>query len=467
MSIQIYTGGLKNKFLGEGSYGCVFKPGISCNDKPVKKNLVTKISEINYYSKNEIEVSNFVNKKANKYNIKYRFSPIINNCKVDFNKIESQINLNKCEEFLQNIRDTAFYTNTINNSYFLMHSKFVSNVNIFKYLTNITNPSIYINEYIYSFYYLLNSIRFLYKINVCHNDLQNYNNVLYNINKHKPIIIDYGLSYKHKNIYKKETYNIFNRVDLKTLKKFYFSYRKKDPKYLVEKRFLSYILYNKQQEYSFDLQNNEIFDLKSKNILTKKLIELFIDDIIDAIYENEELLSIYYDNEINVYKKFLEEYYMKFLDTKKYPDYNTIVIELLPIVFEYSDLFSLSYLFTIINIVSLEQNKTQIHPFVYFINQLIKKSTIPHPDYRINVEKILKIIKFIINYINKFDIGKSIDDIYFKDYISKFYELFLNILSELKINHDNFFKLDFAYIDIELIFTKKNIEFIKNSNIKI
>ena len=28
-------------------------------------------------------------------------------------------------------------------------------------------------------YYLLNSIRFLYKINVCHNDLQNYNNILY------------------------------------------------------------------------------------------------------------------------------------------------------------------------------------------------------------------------------------------------------------------------------------------------
>ena len=40
-------------FLGQGSYGCVYYPGIDCKGKKNTKKTVTKVQEINFYSKNE------------------------------------------------------------------------------------------------------------------------------------------------------------------------------------------------------------------------------------------------------------------------------------------------------------------------------------------------------------------------------------------------------------------------------
>ena len=185
----------KNKFLGEGSYGCVYKPGISCNNRPLDKNNVTKITEIDFYSKNEAEVSFFINNKTKKFNIKNRFSPVIDFCKVEFNKLDSEIDLNKCNEFLQNIKEQSFYGNIyLNNKFFLFHSKYIPGTNIKKHLTNINNPSLYVKEYIGCFYYILNSLKILRKIKVCHNDLQNYNiSMTFEINQIRNEIKDYNV----------------------------------------------------------------------------------------------------------------------------------------------------------------------------------------------------------------------------------------------------------------------------------
>ena len=62
-------------FLGQGSYGCVYYPGIDCKGKKNKKNTVTKVQEINFYSKNEKTVGLFI--KKNIKNFKNYFSTII------------------------------------------------------------------------------------------------------------------------------------------------------------------------------------------------------------------------------------------------------------------------------------------------------------------------------------------------------------------------------------------------------
>ena len=50
------VGKAKNKLLGQGSYGCVYYPGISCSGKMNKKKTVTKLQEISFYSVNEINI---------------------------------------------------------------------------------------------------------------------------------------------------------------------------------------------------------------------------------------------------------------------------------------------------------------------------------------------------------------------------------------------------------------------------
>jgi len=50
----------KNKLLGQGSYGCVYYPGISCSGKINKKKTVTKLQEISFYSVNEITIGKYI-----------------------------------------------------------------------------------------------------------------------------------------------------------------------------------------------------------------------------------------------------------------------------------------------------------------------------------------------------------------------------------------------------------------------
>ena len=59
--IHIQNGGekkIKQDFLGAGAYGCTFKPGLDCNGKTNKNRFkVNKIQEVDFFSKNEVEVS--------------------------------------------------------------------------------------------------------------------------------------------------------------------------------------------------------------------------------------------------------------------------------------------------------------------------------------------------------------------------------------------------------------------------
>ncbi len=95
MSLSHQFKSSRTEFLGEGSYGCVYYPGITCKGKKNKKNLVTKIQEINFYSDNEKNNGKYI--KANIKNYNKYLSPVIKYCIVKFNTIEkSSLNISKC-----------------------------------------------------------------------------------------------------------------------------------------------------------------------------------------------------------------------------------------------------------------------------------------------------------------------------------------------------------------------------------
>ena len=115
---DIQYGGQKQKILGEGSYGCVVKPGIDNNGNINKlKNSVTKISEMNFYSKNEYNISESIKKKlANYYN--NRFTVILKKNIVEFNVLQdnSKFDINKCENLMEHM-DIDSYDYLFDNKY--------------------------------------------------------------------------------------------------------------------------------------------------------------------------------------------------------------------------------------------------------------------------------------------------------------------------------------------------------------
>ena len=113
----------KQQFLGEGSYGCVIKPGYDCNGKVNKgKKNVTKITEINFASKNELYILILL-KKLNliiRIFIIIIFVPIIKKCIVNYN-IFKNFDINKCNNFLDNIYSPFnSYNNLFKNQFFCL-----------------------------------------------------------------------------------------------------------------------------------------------------------------------------------------------------------------------------------------------------------------------------------------------------------------------------------------------------------
>ena len=118
----------KQKFLGEGSYGCVIKPGYDCYGKTNNsKRAVTKITEINFASKNELDISEII--KNIKFNNKkiyyYHFVPIIKKCIVKYNILKN-FEMNKCTNFLDNLNDPFdFNNNLLKKEFFLFTLKYI------------------------------------------------------------------------------------------------------------------------------------------------------------------------------------------------------------------------------------------------------------------------------------------------------------------------------------------------------
>lgn len=103
-----------NDFLGEGSYGCVYYPGINCKGKKNTKKTITKVQEINFFSINEKNIGHHIKKHIK--NFKNHFSPIIKTCFVTFDIIEkSNLDLKKCNTLFEDYNATIDNVINYNN----------------------------------------------------------------------------------------------------------------------------------------------------------------------------------------------------------------------------------------------------------------------------------------------------------------------------------------------------------------
>lgn len=448
------TGGAKNKeqiFLGEGSYGCVIKPGYNCNgDKNNIKNSVTKLTEINFSSKNELIVSKQIKtiKHNNKKIYKKHFAPIFDYCIIEFNKL-SKLDINKCENFLDNINYSSYdkeYSKFIKNKFYIFYVRYIYGAKtIHKYLDVISNYNELYKNYISTFHYLLISIMLMQKNKIVHNDLFD-RNIIFDKKLNVPIVIDFGLSYQISRLY-----NINGtKLNLKMIHKFFFDFRSDSYQYNIDKRFISFFSYNKNDYY-----NIKVTKLTQKNDLTQQLLDIFVDDAYNSILGSVLLINIFSNNEIKIYKNELQNYYGKFLNKKLYPTSSSIIKELLPNVIKFTDVYSICIEYIIIYISLMEiHDKNFIFKNLFL--QLFKKTLFPNPDYRLDSRQLRNIIEFIINKLNLFNLNNF--DAEYNKFINEFDKCLINN----NIDKDIFFFIEFAYIDFKKILTPENIELFQN-----
>lgn len=433
----------QNKLIGQGSYGCVYKPGIDCKGNTnTNKKIISKITILESSTINEFKISFLVKQIANYYT---RFSPILKKCNVSFNKILNTLN--------ENADDCQLLNKFHDKQYVLLYLNYIPgrlSLKEFLYKSFETNYSIFYPEMFNSLMYSLTSVLLLNSKNIIHNDLHS-GNIIYNTQTNKPIIIDFGLSYYSHDFYK------FNKenLNLTTISKYFFYSYVSDFKtfiFLPEKLFFSFIVKN---NYSYYDNIQQFKSNSQKNDLTKIIIDKFILDC-----TNNPIINLILDtNQIEYYKNNLVLFYYKYLNKDVYPYLKDVLLDILNYLFKFTDFYSIVIIY-----IKFFNNKKKLNdPFSYLIKNFLLIILDPNPQLRLSNRHFILSLMFIIDYIKNINL---------KNYnhtncVSTFLQDFNLFLNKNTISFNIFSNKNFVFIDFNYLLELKNIKYIKLLKINI
>lgn len=182
------------RIIGQGTYGCAYRPSITCTGQ--------KMGSAQFLSKVQIkDKSSEVEYKAGQIikgipNYQYYFAPVIEQCPINISTINND-ELKKCDVIAKSSKQTTYVSSKIRyigkeplDDYFkrVLLSKNTSAV-LQKYWKTIANSHLY----------LLNSVHLLNQAGLLHLDIKE-NNIMRDPKNDVFIIIDFGLSYEIKNL---------------------------------------------------------------------------------------------------------------------------------------------------------------------------------------------------------------------------------------------------------------------------
>lgn len=298
------------KLLNQGSYGCVYYPGFTCKGNIDKtKKYVTKIEIFDKTSKNELDISKRVKQIKN---FQKFFSPVVKHCVSRFKQLsQHRTQLEECEPV--NISENIY------NDFIMIYIKYIKGKELEKYILEIESPAIYISSIINNYTYLLASIKKLQDKHIIHYDLHT-GNILYDLEKKRSIIIDFGLSIDSRKIFTETTKtSIGKAIDYRQLKKSIMHYSPKHYTYPPELHFITYLL----EEINSQTDPDTTIVQHLQGEITREKIDLFIEDMIE--YNKIQKRYIYYRNLMsttttppNQYTDELRTFYNQFIgNTRK------------------------------------------------------------------------------------------------------------------------------------------------------
>lgn len=336
------------KLLSNGAFGCVYHPQINCNgtinDKSKSSNkFASKIQKSSISSDNEVHISNLI---KNIHNYRDFFAPIESECEIDINLLKNG-NIEQCELFDKYKK----------GDFTIMKMNYISGGDFSKYIGKLIknkskNTKLLIKTLIHSYIYLLGSLEKLVQNNIVHYDLKG-NNVLYDIDKNRPIIVDFGLS-----------------IDMndknKSMQDSFYTY---SPRYYLwspEIHLLSY-LNNKSQTIDKNDVKLIVSDLKHENY------------IFENIYSNEF---------IERYYKLLEKVFSRYINKPKH------IIEQKLIKYYYTwDNYSLSMMYLKF-IKEIYINGFVKNKLINIISEILILNLHPNPKKRLSIKQTINRFKY-------------------------------------------------------------------------
>jgi serine/threonine protein kinase len=192
-------------FLNQGTFGCVFRPEITCDGEIGDVAYISKIQPRSKTVDNEINIGNKL--KINNPNHEYYYAPIIQNCSVNIQNIRKEEIL-KCNVF--NNTDTATNTNTNTNTnlttsvantvpktlskYISTKIRYIGSKNLEVYFLNLpADPNVVIKKLYTTYHHLSRGIEKLLENQIIHYDVKD-TNIMYDEACQLPIFIDFGLT---------------------------------------------------------------------------------------------------------------------------------------------------------------------------------------------------------------------------------------------------------------------------------
>ena len=176
------------KLVAEGGYGCIFNPGINCDGSIMKtKKYASKIQRYDSSARNEITIGREI-QELNSFDD--HFAPILKFCEIDIASIKDD-SVKKC----------TVLKKKKTNKFIVMKMQYIEGSDFLDYLISQKNSAQLVSNIILSFNHLLKSLTRLIEKKIVHYDLKG-TNILFDNNKQIPLLIDFGLSFKIKNVTK-------------------------------------------------------------------------------------------------------------------------------------------------------------------------------------------------------------------------------------------------------------------------
>ena len=329
------------KLISQGGYGCVFHPGLDCNDTiENKEKKLTKIQVSSFSSNNEIEIGLQI-AQFDKNNL--FFLPVISKCNINLNKLNTNPELNFKQEFKK-----CKIKREDNSKLVGMTIPYLKSIT-FQDILNNPNISYKILSIIEIYKYLLTGLDLLWTQRIIHFDIK-LENIIFTNDTTSPRIIDFGLSIP------------LDKLNTNTIRKYFYIYAPTYQLWCLEIHLLNYLLHKNIGD-SLDIETCEI------------IAEEFV--IHNSIYSKSSV------QEFNRYKIKCKNYTVQFANkSTKYVIDN---------VLKYAntwDNYALSYFYiVIVNSCFKNTNNT----FIKMWKQLLYTNIDPDPKNRITVSQSINI----------------------------------------------------------------------------
>lgn len=180
------TGGNKQveiKLVAEGTYGCIYHPGVTCDGTPENAKYITKIQKNKRAIQNEFNISGKIRTIPGYTRF---FAPILKQCGVKITK-DTVAGLKQCEVFKEDKADEI-------TEYVSTKIRYVGNKDLMKYLLSMLKTKRFLSEVWRTHTYLLKATQKMVASKIVHYDVK-YNNIIYDNTLRVPIFIDFGLAF--------------------------------------------------------------------------------------------------------------------------------------------------------------------------------------------------------------------------------------------------------------------------------